>query len=194
MRKVITAASIALAAVVAGGELSGTRASGPLGIFGVIERIQFYPDEAHAERVQMFGVFVYHACPTEGIFEMNGIPRGALTDPRRGYMYFALPQRAISDEALVRTHEQARREWQYVKSVTGTGQAVGFGSGLCGFTGRGGSRELVPDGRHLGIRVRMDSEPLSAPAEYPINIGVVPLSPGGTNADIVRQLEAARGK
>ena len=194
MRKAITVASLALAAVVTCGELSGTGASGPLGIFGVIDRIQFYPDEAHAARVQMFGVFVYQACPAEGIFEMNSIPRGALTDARRGYMYFALPQRAISDEALIRTHEQARREWLSIKSLAGTGQAIGFGSGWCGFTGRGGSRQVVPDGRHLGIRVRMDSEPLSAPAEYPINIGVVSLNPGGTNADIVQQLEAARGK
>ena len=87
MRKAMTVASLSVATIVTIGALNGTKASGPLGIFAVIERIQFYPDEAHAERIQVWGAFAYQECPTESQFRSGTAARdGWMTSAQRGYM------------------------------------------------------------------------------------------------------------
>ena len=92
-------------------------ASGPVGFYGIIEKVVFEPSEKAPERIQIWGAFAV----------VDGGPArpGATSKPLRGYLYFKLPDG--SDRAAART------EWMDLKSVAGTGQAIGFGN--WGFVG-----------------------------------------------------------
>jgi hypothetical protein len=165
-------------------------ASGPIGIFGVVEKVVFEPGEANAERVQVWGAFAY----------VDGGPSRALaaSPARRGYLYFRLdPSAAPAQRDAIRT------EWADLKSVAGTGQAVGFGN--WGYIGAFGSLdpstrsnmppyilEMYPGrGETTDMRVRPASEPPAAPAVYQTNAGVVKISDQGNHAAIVKLLKDA---
>lgn len=182
--RVIIAALVGLAAVTTGS------ASGPVGIFGVIERVVFEPDEARAERVQVWGAFAY----ADGGLSADTSPIV------RGYLYFALPGPAVAAPGEL---DLVRREWRDLKAVAGTEQAVAFGRwGYIGWFGA-----LTPDadrneppyilvrapqgGAHADLRVRPASERPSRPASYQTNAGVVKLPDEGSHADIVRALRSA---
>src|SRR5687768_719730 len=89
-------------------------ASGPLGIYGIVDKVVFEPDDRAPERVQVWGAFAY----------VDSWPGGSVSAARRGYLYFTLPQRVGTTPGEV---ELIRREWADLKAVAGTAQAVGFG-------------------------------------------------------------------
>jgi hypothetical protein len=169
-------------------------ASGPLGIYGIVEKVVFEPNEASPERIQLWGAFAYFDGATD--------TRTTISPVGRGYLYFRLPVAPGGgvDSALSPT---VLREWADLKSVAGTGQAVGFGT--WGYIG--GFWELRPDtanrmppqilernaGRNIttDLRVRPASEPPAAPAIYQTNIGVVKIPAQGSHARVVEQLRAA---
>ena len=94
---------------------TGLVASGPLGIFGIVENVVFEPDASEPERVQLWGVFGY----------VNGDAGSGISRIERGYLYFRLPNAdEVMDVPLSNT--LVRREWADLKAVAGTGQAVGF--------------------------------------------------------------------
>jgi hypothetical protein len=139
------------------------RASGPIGVYGIVEEVVFEPDDNAPQRIQIWGVFKYS---TEG-----NTNNPALSSAARGYLYYALPSRSEQADA-------ARKEWHDLKSIAGTGQAIGFGSAWGNPT----------------PRVRPATERPAAPSPYSLNVGVVKLAPDGTQADIVKQLRAALAK
>src|SRR6476660_2148863 len=70
-------------------------ASGPIGVYGLIDKVVFEPNESNAERVQVWGAFAY----VEG---GSKIANGA-SPARRGYMYFRLdPSLSAQQRELVR--------------------------------------------------------------------------------------------
>jgi hypothetical protein len=165
-------------------------ASGVLGIFALLDKVVFEPDETHAERVQLWGVFGY----------TNGV--GAVTDVERGYVYFRLPNaNEVNDVAISTT--LIRREWLDLKSVAGTDQAIGFS-----LSGVSGNRVLdrprvdsdrsnpavFTGGTAVDLRVRPASEKPDSPAVYRIDTGVTKLSASGNRADLVKLLRAAAVK
>ena len=92
-------------------------ASGPVGIYAIIEKVIFEPSEQAPERIQIWGAFAV----VDG-----GLTRpGATSKPLRGYLYFKLPNGSAQ--------AATKAEWEDLKSVAGTGQAVGFGN--WGFVG-----------------------------------------------------------
>ena len=165
-------------------------ASGPIGFFGLIEKVVFEPAEAAAERVQVWGAFAY----------VDGGPNRALAASvaRRGYLYFRLDQSFTPAQ-----REPIRTEWADLKAVAGTGQVVGFGN--WGYIGGFGSLdpsvrsnmpgyilEMYPGrGETTDMRVRPASEPPSNPAVYQTNAGVVKISDQGNHAAIVKALKDA---
>ena len=165
-------------------------ASGPLGIYGIVEKVVFEPNEQSPERVQVWGSFAY----VDG-----GVGSSlAVSAPLRGYLYFRLGGAA---DALV------RNEWTDLKSVAGTGQAVGFGrwgyiGGFAGLQPDAASRTppyiLERSGpnsaRSTDLRVRPATETPTAPALYQTDSGVVKLSESGSHAGVVKQLKAALGR
>jgi hypothetical protein len=163
-------------------------ASGPLGIYGIIERVVFEPDEAHAERVQVWGAFAYVDTATD---------TQATSKAERGYLYFQLPPNAVDD-----TRALVRREWADLKSVAGTGQAVGFGrwgyigafQGLSPATRTSSPPYILSERVQADLRVRPASEKPANPATYLTDSGVVKISGSGNRADIVKELQNALRK
>ena len=160
-------------------------ASGPVGIYAIIEKVIFEPSEQAPERIQIWGAFAV----VDG-----GLTRpGATSKPLRGYLYFKLPDGSAQ--------AAAKTEWTDLKTVAGTGQAIGFGNwGFVGGVQDFGSRptsssgipyflELYPGGgRQTDVRVRRDYD---ASAVYSTNAGIVKLADQGSQAEIVKQLREA---
>jgi hypothetical protein len=161
-------------------------ASGPLGIYGIVEKVVFEPNETSPERVQLWGAFSY----VEGV-----MPDGVMVVSRagRGYLYFKLfaysPGGPAPSEATA-----VRREWLDLKAVAGTGQAVGFGRWPGGVRSQDPpSVILAPElrGTEPVFRVRPASEKPESPAPYMTNYGVVKISDQGASGWIVTQLREA---
>ena len=185
-RKLILAFVVLLAGAVHLG------ASGPLGIYGIVEKVVFEPNDKAPERIQVWGAFAY----VDG-----GVGSSlAVSAPVRGYLYFRLLPGAENDSTM----RLIRNEWADLNAVAGTGQAVGFGR--WGYIGGFGG--LQPDAasrtppyilersgpnsaRSTDLRVRPATEAPAAPALYQTDSGVVKLSESGSHAAIVKQLKAA---
>jgi hypothetical protein len=163
-------------------------ASGPVGFYAVIQRVVFEPTENAPERIQVWGAFA--------VFDKDPARPGATSKPLRGYLYFKLPEG--------NAQAAAKTEWADLKSVAGTGQAVGFGN--WGFVGRVEAvdyprpnasgipyfLEFYPGGgRQTNIQVRRKYDASAMPAVYQTNAGVVKLPENGSHAEIVKQLRDA---
>jgi hypothetical protein len=161
-------------------------ASGPLGIYGIVERVVMEPNEKAPERIQVWGAFAY----VDGIAG-EGL---AVSAAKRGYLYFRLP--ATFDAGAI------KKEWADLKSVAGTGQAIGFGQWgyIGGFAGLQPDKrsnmppyilEHAPANQPTDLRVRPASETPVSPALYQTNTGIVRLPETGSHAAIVKQLKDA---
>jgi hypothetical protein len=151
-------------------------ASGRIGVYGIVEKVVFEPNEQAAERLQVWGAFAY----------ADGGPTGAASAAKRGYLYFSLPS---VDPAIAKT---IRTEWADLKSVAGTGQAVGFGAWI--YIGQfAAPMGVYPlrGGSAVDLRIRPANEAPASPAPYETNTGVVKLSETGSHQDIVKQLRDA---
>lgn len=85
------------------------RASDPIGIYALVDKVVLEPSEASPQRVQIWGAFATAAAK----FGDEYLP------PVRGYLYYKLP----SEKA-----DLAVREWNDLKRLAGTGQVVSFGA------------------------------------------------------------------
>ncbi len=183
---------LVLAAVALGSSV--VAASGRIGFYGIIERVVFEPNEAAAERLQVWGAFAY----VDGGASKNV----AVSSVHRGYLYFRLRSDipGFTSQAEI---DLTRKEWTDLKTVAGTGQAVGFGS--WGYIGTFGVLEpngiagppsylwerKPSGGARADLRVRPATEAPSAPATYQTETGIVKLAETGSHASIVRQLRDA---
>jgi hypothetical protein len=84
-------------------------ASDPVGIYALIEKVKFEPNDEHPERIVVWGTFSV----------ADGERGGKYTSPEKGYIYFTLPEKK-SDVAL--------KEWSDLKSVAGKNEVIGFSS------------------------------------------------------------------
>ena len=166
--------------------------SGPVGIYGIVEKVVFEPSEAAPERIQVWGAFAYVDQSTTG---------GVVSPIRRGYMYFMLPRPAPT----ATTGETIRKEWADLKAVAGTNQAVAFGRWgyIAGFSALDPAERPTPPsflyharpggggGDASDLRVRPATEPPTDPAVYQTNVGVVKLPDTGNHAELVKKLRDA---
>ena len=189
-----TAAALVVALLVlVAGSLS---ASGPLGIYGIIEKVVLEPNDTTPERIQVWGAFAY----------VDGADNESTTisAARKGYMYFRLPDviEGVTPATRVQT---IRNEWADLKAVAGSGQAVGFGRWgyIASFSA------LHPDRHPTGpsftfharpgggggdasdLRVRPATEAPASPAVYQTNVGVVKIPDTGRHASVVKALRDA---
>jgi hypothetical protein len=161
MRKLIASAG---ASVVLLFGFRALHASGPLGVYGIVDKVVFEPSEAAPQRIQVWGVFI--VAP----YSASGSP--IIAAPKRGYLYYKLPAPGPAAELV-------KKEWSDLKAAAGTGQAVAFGGGF-----------LPTD----EVRVRPASETPKMPSDYVLNMGIVKLSSTGSNADTVKQLKDAAAR
>jgi hypothetical protein len=88
------------------------RASDPVGIYAVVDKVVLEPNEKSPERIQIWGTFSTWA----NYGDVYG-------KPEKGYLYYKLP----SNNAKV-----ALAEWADLKAVAGTGQGIAFGQRYSG--------------------------------------------------------------
>jgi hypothetical protein len=86
------------------------RASDPIGIYTLIDRVVLEPAEGPAARIQLWGAFSFAGKPGTG---------DSYDPPARGYLYYA---------AQEGQEEVTRNEWSDLKKSAGTGKVLGFGS------------------------------------------------------------------
>jgi hypothetical protein len=108
MKSIVCSAAVVLIMTLG---LGVVKASGPIGVFALVDKVTFEPNADKPERVRISGVF--------SVAEDTPDNSTVYSVPHRGYLYFALPR---GKEDL------ARREWADLKSVAGTRQVVGMGS------------------------------------------------------------------
>jgi hypothetical protein len=167
----------------------GLFASGPVGIFGIIEKVVFEPNANAPERVQVWGAFAYVEGANQDVLQASNVTRG--------YLYFRLPPGGAREVDAVKL------EWADLARVAGTGQAVAFGKwGYIGGFGalQTNARPNLPSvilertgtgGTETDLRVRPVSEAPRTPAAYQTNAGVVKLPETGNHAAIVKELRAS---
>jgi hypothetical protein len=87
----------------------GARASDPVGVYALVEKVVLEPNDKAPERIQVWGAFSL-ATPTD---------RDRYDPPARGYLYFRLP----SEKA-----EKARIEWADLQKLAVKAEPCAFGS------------------------------------------------------------------
>jgi len=191
MRSIKTA--VALALILGASSLF---ASGPVGLYGIIDKVVFEPNEAAPERLQVWGVFAYADIQESG----DGL---GISPAKRGYLYFKI-RSASPGFTTDKQVEAIKNEWLDLKSVAGTGQAVGFGKWgyIAGFASlqpdaTPGSPAVILEATPRGgattdLRVRPATEPPASPATYQTNAGVIKLDTTGRHAAIVKALKAVK--
>jgi hypothetical protein len=91
--------------------LGVVKASGPIGVYALVDKVGFEPSSDKPERIRIWGVF--------SAAEQTPDNSTVYSAPQGGYLYLELPKG---------NEELARLEWVDLKSVAGTRQVVGFGS------------------------------------------------------------------
>lgn len=152
-------------------------ASDPVGIYGIVEKVVFEPNEQSPERIQIWGAFAAVEGTGQGFFNV-----------KKGYLYFVDPVRS----------DIIRKEWRDLKAIAGTGQAIAFSNWayLGNLARQPGERAshgfYLPGGGYvIDLRVRPESEPLASPASYSVNAGLVKLPNEGSHSAIVKLLKDA---
>ena len=87
---------------------SGARASDPVGVYAVLDRVEVEPSTGEPDRVRIWGVFALADKTTREYMP-----------PVRGMIYCKLPKEKA---------ELARREWKDLQKLAGSKQCVGLGS------------------------------------------------------------------
>ena len=132
--------------------LGVVHASGPLGVYALVDKVTLEPNAEKPERIRISGVFIA-AKETPDNSTVYG-------EPQRGYLYLALP-RGEADLARQELNDAlARREWSDLKSIAGTRQVVGFGASWFN-----------------RVRVRKADEEAKTPDVYPMGNGLVKMNP-----------------
>lgn len=86
-------------------------ASDPVGIYAVVNKVVFEPDECAPTRVQVWGAFSKADNQSRGYANVE-----------TGYLYYVVPKGPESNGVV------CQREWMDLKAVAGTGEVVGFGT------------------------------------------------------------------
>jgi hypothetical protein len=111
MKSIISSAAVVLTMTLC---LGVANASGPIGIYALVDKVAFEPNADKPERIRISGVF--------SVAEETPDNSTVYSAPQRGYLYFTLPGLPSVNQDL------ARREWADLNSVAGTRQVVGFGA------------------------------------------------------------------
>jgi len=99
---------LALILTLSGFGVGKALASDPVGVYALVDKVVFEPNETSPERIQIWGAFA--------IAEGYGY---TYKNAERGYLYYKMnPEKPNA----------CRNEWADLKSVASTGQIVAFGS------------------------------------------------------------------
>ena len=139
-------------------------ASEIVGIYVIVDKVIFEPNEKSPSQIQVWGTFTGDRSTSR---------------VQRGYMYFRLPAgfHPVANDA-------AKLEWADLKAVVGTGQVIAFGQRF--FTI---AQQKEADAYYSSMpRVRPSTEKPQTPDIYPVNIGLAKV----TNLPVVDKLRGAK--
>ena len=145
--------------------VAGVKASDPVGVYAMVERVVLEPNDSAPKSVQIWGAFTPSVEPPRPTYK----PEQAYGDVQRGYMYFTCAAGKAST---------CTAEWNDLKSVAGKSEVVGFGARWAA----------------AKPRVRPASEAVSSPDLYETNIGIVKIGKYGEYPSLVTALKAAIGR
>jgi hypothetical protein len=142
------------------------RASGGPGIYAIVDKVVFEPNDRTPDRVQLWGAFIVPLPMSSWQY----LPA------QRGFLYF---------KVAAGREEVTRNEWADLKKIAGTGQAVGFADYWV-------PNPSDPSGNpHHSLEVQVHKPgDTSLPAAYPLGIGITKLTEQ-SYPDIVMQLRRA---
>jgi len=148
------------------------RASDPVGIYCIVDRVVMQPNETEPTSVQIFGAFSV-AVPRSA----NGTqtkPAGAYGTTQDGNVYAAVQTGYMYFTCAKGKDSACQAEWTDLKSVAGKGEIVGFGF-----------RYSAP-----GVVHKLNETPAN-PDVYPLNLGVVKMGQYSSIPDMAAALTAA---
>lgn len=153
---------IGLAALAAVLMVAGVKASDPVGVYAMVERVVLSPSDSAPTSAQIWGAFVPAITPPSRTYK----PEEAYGQAAKGYMYFtcAAGKASVCDA-----------EWHDLKAMAGKSEVVGFGTRWA---------KAKP-------RVRPATEVPVSPDVYETNIGVVKIGRYGDYPSLVASLKAA---
>ncbi|MEX2283254.1 MAG: hypothetical protein WEE89_12290 [Gemmatimonadota bacterium] len=138
----------------------------PIGVYGVIDRVEFEPNATSPDRVQIWGVF--RMARTFGVEngKIESIDLSAFHPPRRGYLYYTV--NPLNEPTT-------RQEWANLASAAGSGREVGFGSRVppaaqSAQYGRLPDMKVVEHWERYNGRVRLAGEAMAQPDTFPLRI------------------------
>ena len=138
------------------------RASGPIGIFAIVEKVILEPDDKKPQRIQIWGTFKVQQEPGSSTY----------SKAEKGYLYFRIPSSGRTPPSALEA--MTLPLWGDLRKVAGTGEVVGFGGDVSG----------PPVGT-----VRKATEKPTSPEEFSLGNPVVKL---GTSQLIIQaELKAA---
>jgi hypothetical protein len=138
--------------------------NGNIGIYGIVDKVVFEPDESSPERIQIRGLFVVPIPISSGLYKA----------PQRGVLYFSIPPDR---------KEIAGKEWVELKRLAGSGQILGFAAYWV-------PNPSDPQGNpHTSLVVHVHKNgPLGLPDAYPLGIGVLRIDEGHRPGDYERHI------
>jgi len=140
-----------------------------VGIYGIVDRIEFEPNEQSPQRIRIHGAFTVPV-------PMSSFQR---QPARKGFLYFSMvPERAAS----------TLKDWNALRAAAGTGQGVGFGHYWVGGPGVGGNPYSA-----LVVTLHADTAAAAKPEPYPVSLldGVVKMEKHEEEAAILPTLQEA---
>jgi hypothetical protein len=144
---------------------AGVKASDPVGVYAIVERVVFEPSETAPRNVQIWGAFTAAVQPETRSYK----PEEAYGPVGRGYLYYTCAPAQLSS---------CTAEWNDLNSVAGKTEVVGFGT-------RWGSQKP---------RLRLVTETPASPDPYLMNVGVVKVGKYAEYPSLVAALKAAIGR
>jgi hypothetical protein len=172
------------------------RASDPVGIYAIIDRVELEPSASAPERVRLWGVFALADRSTRDY-----------SPPQRGFLYCKLDGKNI---------QACRREWADLEKLAGTRECVALGSryGQKVTVRKGGDPTKDPDVYPLGVGLeripasrgmskllRSVPEPITPVEEQTVSAGKVVLrvrsgarDPEGAKTSYVFEIQNSAGK
>ena len=118
---------LATAMIEAALSIGTAQASGPVGVYALIDKVTMEPSAENPGRILIYGVFSIRAAGNEGVFQAA----------QRGYLYYTLPSGA--NRALI------LREWSDLKAAAGTRTVIAFGgTSFADYLPAGGALHVPP--------------------------------------------------
>jgi len=142
-------------------------ASGPVGVFAIVEKVVFEPDDKKPQRIQIWGAFEVWQ---EG-------SRTSYSKPEKGYLYYKIPPSTSASIPSSQLEANTLAVWTDLRKVAGTGELIGFGD-----DGKGRSGQMPG-------RIRKSTEKPISPDVFPLGNPVVKI--GSAQPTVLADLKAA---